>query len=230
MTTLAHITDGVSGTNDAVISNSGWGTDTRGLIAVAAAFSATGTVAISATGGNVTWSEATSRAYRVRREIAVLESDGTPDGTDITISVTGSGSFAQMAFSIDEVAEWSGTGNVVNSISSNDVGTGSTTLECPQLAVISGDEIVYSTGACEGASVAFAADAGTNLHAVKTGGSDVRSFVTIDAGTDRSPGYSWNDSNVGAGVIAAKLSDGSTGAHAVAGGTSGSRLMFLGVS
>ena len=222
MTTLAHIADGTSSSEPFTVSNSGWGTDTRGLVAVVSAYNASATITHTVTGGGVTWTTAVAREYGGRRSVELFESDGTPSGGDLTIDASGStGSYVESMYSVDEVAAWLGTGSVVvtTGVSS---GTGLTALGISSLGTLTGGQIVYASIGVEGGTTAdLVGDDGgathTSLFTFKTGGSDVRAFLSIDADVDAAPGFTWTNA-ADAGMLGAILSDGSTGSHGGGGG------------
>jgi len=218
MTTLAHIADNTSTDEATVVSNSGWGTNTRGLISVASAYSSAATVTHTATGGGVTWTVAVTIAtWAGRRGITMFESDGTPDDTDITITASGSaGTFQEKMYSIDEVASWDGTTLVLSTA----FATATSSPISVSLGTIVDDQITYAACGEENASSSLAGDTGTDMHTVIDGGANVRMFLAIDGGGDNGPGFTWTGSG-DAGQVGARLSDGSTGSHVGAAGPRG---------
>ena len=223
MATLKNIVPAAKyATNSPVIANSGWGTGTRGIIGAVGAFGSGGTVTVAATGGGVTWTVVDDVIYGSRRDVAILESDGTPNGGDITVTVSSSaGSFAELICSIEEVAQFDAA-DLILTTSASAPGSDAESISAPALSDLVNDEIVYAICGVEDAGSDLISDDGvlhTPMSPVIVDGTDVRRFLAIDASTDTAPGFSWTGS-CRRGMISAKISDGVTGTHDGGGGSS----------
>jgi hypothetical protein len=214
--TLLHITNGTNSSNGTAISNSGWGTSTRALISICSAYSTAGTVTHAVSGGGVTWSQVDVFPMGVRRGMEIFESDGTPNGGDITITASGPGAFKETMYSIDEVASWDGTTLIAGSNHNNAISGESISVSVAG-SYTSGDTVYAMCAVESGSATGLTVDTGTDLHTAILGGSDVRGLLAADADTDTTPGFSWTTSCYN-GILACVINQGTTGSHA-SGGT-----------
>lgn len=170
--------------------------DSQVFVAVAMSIS-TGvpTEDLTVSGGNLSWTHISYRTYGTRRMIHVFRGTGaSPSTGSLSIEYTGTGTFQEVFWSVDEATGVDSTTPNDNAVAAFDAGV--TSLAVGDVGTPGAGDFTYGAFALEGGSSSASPDSGTQL-SYNGSGTGVRELLVYYDGAaspDETPSITWTGS------------------------------------